>query len=128
MRPEIAKLWKEALRSGKYKQVQGYLAKKKTEDEEYSYCCMGVLCEIYYLKNPEFLVNKTHLKKSYGYLPDSYQLPYDVRKWAGMKTTTGSLPNIELTVGTKKNLIALNDSGSTFDEIADVICKNQEEL
>lgn len=39
MSEDIAK-WVEALRSGEYKQTQGFLEK------EGSYCCLGVYCEV----------------------------------------------------------------------------------
>ena len=122
MKPGIAKIWKEALRSGKYNQVQGFLAKKNSKDKDYSYCCLGVLCEIYFSKHPELKVNETHLQKSYGEERDYYQLPNIVQKWAGMQTNKGSFS------GNEGNLIKLNDSGFTFHEIADIICKNQIEL
>lgn len=41
MKPEIKKIWIEALRSGKYQQGQGALK------EGDSFCCLGVLCDLY---------------------------------------------------------------------------------
>lgn len=43
----IKKLWCDALRSGKYKQGHGGLKIVMEEGEDYSYCCLGVLCEVY---------------------------------------------------------------------------------
>jgi hypothetical protein len=45
MREDVAKLWAEMLRSGKYKQCEAQLAVRDySEAEEYSgYCCLGVL-------------------------------------------------------------------------------------
>lgn len=43
MKPELKTKWITALRSGNYAQVTGYLRK---EDATYSYCCLGVLCDI----------------------------------------------------------------------------------
>jgi hypothetical protein len=45
MKPEIAKMWTDALRNGKYKQGKHHLRKYKLGIVEY--CCLGVLCEIY---------------------------------------------------------------------------------
>lgn len=45
MKPEIAKMWTDALRSGKYKQGRHSLRRYKWG--EASYCCLGVLCELY---------------------------------------------------------------------------------
>lgn len=44
MRPEIAKRWVEALRSGKFKQGKHRLANETPDGR--NYCCLGVLCEI----------------------------------------------------------------------------------
>ncbi len=41
MNADVKKAWLEALRSGEYKQAQGTL---RRED---SYCCLGVLCDVY---------------------------------------------------------------------------------
>jgi len=41
MKPEIKKIWVEALRSGKYKQGQKYLC--RTINGEDRFCCLGVL-------------------------------------------------------------------------------------
>lgn len=43
MKPELRTKWVDALRSGDYQQTQGALRKKNSE---YSYCCLGVLCQI----------------------------------------------------------------------------------
>ncbi len=44
MKPEIKKLWVEALRSGEYMQAREAL---KTEGEETAYCCLGVITDLY---------------------------------------------------------------------------------
>lgn len=45
MNPKVKQAWIDALRSGKYKQGEGYLAQKA--GEETFYCCLGVLCELH---------------------------------------------------------------------------------
>ena len=42
MKKSIADKWVEALRSGKYKQGEGFLHSESNN----TYCCLGVLCEI----------------------------------------------------------------------------------
>lgn len=42
MNQKIAERWADALRSGQYEQGSGYLHKV-----DGSYCCLGVLCELY---------------------------------------------------------------------------------
>lgn len=41
MNPEVKAKWIAALRSGNYKQTQYHLR------DDYGYCCLGVLCDIY---------------------------------------------------------------------------------
>lgn len=45
MRPEIARKWVDALRSGKYQQGKHRLGTVK-ENGDIEYCCLGVLCEV----------------------------------------------------------------------------------
>lgn len=45
MDPTLKAEWLTALRSGEYKQVEGYL-KREREDGEVGYCCLGVLCDV----------------------------------------------------------------------------------
>lgn len=45
MNAEIKKRWLEALRSGEYKQGRGHL--RQYERGEHTYCCLGVLCDLY---------------------------------------------------------------------------------
>lgn len=40
MNPKIKQKWVKALRSGRYRQAEGYL------EELGSYCCLGVLCKV----------------------------------------------------------------------------------
>lgn len=110
MRQEVAKLWVDALRSGKYKQGKHVLRTR-----ENSFCCLGVLCEVainngcsikVYNNNFYYLYNGVN-----GILPDK------VMKWAEMNSSTGKYrPNQN-----ENNLTDLNDSGKSFEEIANVI-------
>ena len=133
MKREVAELWVEALRSGKYSQTKAYL-----QDKE-SYCCLGVLCKIY--------PNKTMLKI------DSYELEgrnlgdqCNVQIWASFQSTGGDLllnnymSDQKGRLAGSLHLTVLNDTGYpnaenelimdplNFDEIADVIQMCWEEL
>lgn len=112
MKKEIAEKWVEALRSGEYQQGQHRL---RTEDK---FCCLGVLCDISGLSEWEEREDSTYI--SY----DSIEviLPDSVMKWAGIATDNDSLH-----AGTKA-LSAYNDSGYSFEQIADIIEKHWEEL
>ena len=125
MNPEIKTRWLEALLSGKYQQGAGYLRSQDalTETAD-SYCCLGVLCELavedgiiesgrdgghsafwYGDKPSEFPGGGTWSKH---YLPDA------VSEWADID----GLGNL---AKPGKSLADLNDTGSTFEEIAAVI-------
>jgi hypothetical protein len=41
MKPDIKQKWVNDLKSGEYKKGKGYLHKEDT------YCCLGVLCDLY---------------------------------------------------------------------------------
>ena len=114
MKKEIAKIWVEALRSGKYEQTRGQLKM----DE--SYCCLGVLCEI--SKLGRFSNNERYLIQSRSAQEIKNDvLPVSVMKWAGIKDSSGLLNMYE-------SLAEYNDSGKTFLEIADIIELNVENL
>jgi hypothetical protein len=100
MKPEIKKLWVEALRSGKYKQGKYHL---HTGDK---YCCLGVLCDI----SPFPLVTGEKLPS------------IEVLEWSG-------LPDSNPDVWIKNDLVPIarvNDcvKGYGFKRIADLIEKH----
>jgi hypothetical protein len=47
MKPEVKVTWLTALKSGEYKKGKMKLRNNVDDDEEYTYCCLGVLCEEY---------------------------------------------------------------------------------
>lgn len=99
--------WLQALRSGKYAQVEGTL-KGITEDEEEGYCCLGVFCSAVLGEEPEVCVED----------PDSGVL------------NEGSHSTYEyfqrLLLGVDDLGIKMNDEGCTFESIADMIEKEWE--
>lgn len=96
MTPELAKKWADALRSGKYKQGQGYL---HDEDED-TYCCLGVLHKIVWGRNPA--QGESHISDSFNVVPEVYQLSQE----------------------DEANFISMNDGQKfTFERIADYIEK-----
>jgi hypothetical protein len=113
---ELKKRWVESLRSGNYKQTPGRL---KTDD---GYCCLGVLCELssHFHGWTSPLVESHNNKITRSYLPSfsncsSYGrsfLPEEVERAA-------VLPN-----EVSHRLVRMNDTGSTFAEIADYIDAN----
>ena len=109
MKRELMRRWVRALRSGKYKQGHGYLCEVNRDGEE-QFCCLGVLADI-------AVDGWWELASINGYyLIDgaSGALTTDMRKEFGL---TG-----------QSKLIRMNDSGKSFEEIADYIEEHFEEL
>lgn len=118
MNPVVKAKWLEALRSGEYKQADGVL--RTTED---SYCCLGVLSQI---ASDEGIVAQPKQRNGYGHYRWTdddgttgymYLLP-SVAEWAGLDSASG---RIEDGTGGHVCLSQMNDDGSTFTEIANVI-------
>lgn len=103
-----AKKWVEAIRSGDYKQGRGQLA-----DGEGKFCCLGVACDLYAKEHPDFPTTYAEMVY-YGAFEDYGELPEEVQKWLGLRTTIGSY-------AIRRTLAEDNDLGMTFPEIADLI-------
>lgn len=111
MKPEIKKLWIGALRSGQYKQGKGHLCQNNR------YCCLGVLYDVgvdgYWHRTEAFSENEWGVIGENGIgpqlwsgcLPPHVEFELDIGHWA-------------------QQLISMNDSGKSFEEIADFIEKN----
>jgi len=96
--------WIEALESGEYKQAQNTLRK----DDKF--CCLGVACDINgigHWENGSYFVGKLEYHAT---------LPYQVKDWLGLRTPAGH--------GKEFSLSYYNDNGSTFQEIAEMLRKN----
>lgn len=130
MNEEIKELWTTALRSGKYK--KGVFSLKQGFDGDYSYCCLGVLCELY-LEAGNVGQWTERLDGTLRFIDENGDfstaaLPDAVAEWAGIVKHDLSEPNFgqfgeEVTVNGKKyqSLSGLNDYGTLFSIIADVI-------
>lgn len=127
MNQEVKKEWIEALRSGEYRQGDSYLASKDRHDDNYKFCCLGVLCELAYKKG---IVTRTEDSeddggdKYYCYGKDQCReyLPDEVINWANLKDDSPCLPD-ESEFGTG-SLTEINDSGDyNFQAIAKLIEK-----
>lgn len=104
-----AKLWVKALRSGRFQQTKRRLAVVNE-----GYCCLGVACELYIAQGNE-LTKEVDADNVVKYGEQRAVLPKPVIKWLGLKTPSGL-------VGTGKGeLSAMNDSGYTFQQLADFI-------
>jgi hypothetical protein len=131
MKKKIADMWVQALRSGEYKQGRTALC-RVYEDGSKTYCCLGVLCDLYQknrAKNKKKKLNEKILPSSdchnlTCFNDSSGVLPLEVKTWAGMFSPYG-----EHTFGKCTSLMAMNDSnGNPFTKIADYIEKSYKEL
>lgn len=122
MKKDIADKWVAALRSGKYKQGKGTL-----RDSGNNFCCLGVLCDI--LDIPSSLhVSSISLESGINW---SYGMNDEVLNSAILPNSAlllSEIKNQHGDFGFKDSLVTLNDNGSSFMEIADVIEKNWESL
>jgi len=114
MKKSIMKKWVKALRSGEFEQVKYRL------NENGKHCCLGVLCDLALVDGKvECNVNDENLT-IYGAIGKHDVLPEEVMEWSGIKTNKGSLGCI--------SLVLLNDHGTSFNEIANIIEKHYKEL
>lgn len=102
----IVQNWIDALRSGKYNQGRKYL--HTYIDSDHRFCCLGVLCDL----NTSVVKKQEKVDKELEFtffsydqyiamLPDKFKMPKD----------------LQLT------LMSMNDSGESFEKIADYIEK-----
>lgn len=114
MNQEVKQKWVKALRSGKYLQGYGFLAKNDR------FCCLGVLCELAVLDGvieppvAEDWYGDT--VRFYGLSNEARTLPIEVAGWAGLPSA-----NPVISTGTPTSLAGLNDSGKSFATIADAV-------
>jgi hypothetical protein len=111
MNPQIKQKWVSALRSGEYQQTQRLL------HYENGFCCLGVLCDLYLKENQLEWEPSTHSNNVYVFQNNGADLPFSVIEWSGIEGCNPPVNDGEST------LAGLNDSGSTFEQIADVIEK-----
>lgn len=124
MNKHIAERWVQALRSGQYKQ-----GKLELRPGPESYCCLGVLCDLYRVEQGKgewatsgnlsawvFSAPNEDITET-----EAAVIPEVVQKWAGMESVEGNYCG-------EISLAGLNDGGSTFPELADLIEKKWEVL
>lgn len=140
MKKLIAKKWVKELRSGRWKQGRDALC--SIEEGNKCYCCLGVLTELYNIeqikKRKKKLITKDVQDRcndgkdviAYKSGEDSWNedtLPTEVMKWSGIIAENGSLLDANLDVD-YESLADMNDSGKSFNFIADIIEKHYENL
>lgn len=101
---EMAQLWVGALRSGEYTQTKDQL-RKSDEEGQFSYCCLGVLCDLVAKNGGEPWFDD----EKYGRNEATHFLPTEIERWIGLSGQFST------------KLITLNDNDTPFVEIADRI-------
>src|ERR1044072_5549053 len=112
---ENAKKWIEDLRSGEFEQGHGYLT-RNGED-----CCLGVACKRYQKEVGDLVVTTEEIRPGamvMYYDDERSVLPEKVQLWLGLQSNEGN-HKLEADQGTNC-LSGMNDSGSSFAEIASV--------
>ncbi len=120
MKPEIAKIWVDALRSGEYKQAKGKLATQDLKGNK-EFCCLGILCELAIKNGIALDVKYNSYSDRFVYDNETQILPYKVMQWSGVKHNNGCY-------NTSHALSHDNDYGGTFETIANTIEEAVESL
>lgn len=109
MKPEIKKMWVEALTSGEFKQAEGQLR----DDDKY--CCLGVLCELH-----RRTTGIGEWRHSSNYLGCTADLPPEVQEWADLPDED---PTVRPKAKREKTLSEMNDAHPrwSFKRIANII-------
>ena len=123
LKPEIKALWLEALRSGEYTQGRFVLR------EQNSYCCLGVLCDLFIKETGQGCWVKPSDKygeeEVWGFSLNGSQIdtlpPQEVYDWAGSPCTTEELTLERSVEGDSLSQINDEREGFTFLDIADLI-------
>ena len=107
MKPEVKKLWVDALRSGAYDQATGELRTKE------GFCCLGVLCDI----------SGQAQWTGRMYAGGAQYLPLEVQEWAGLQESDPFVNIVDDDNEPTSTLLSeLNDNlGWDFNRIANVI-------
>ena len=118
MKPDIKERWVDALLSGDYTQGKGRLQR------DGSFCCMGVLCDLYSKETGTPWVLSEGSLSIHG---ASGCLPLQVRVWGALDwVTVGRNPGLVTRNGKLEPMSYLNDSeGMSFSELGLLI---QEQL
>jgi hypothetical protein len=124
MKADVKDRWVNALRSGDYKQGTQCLL-----SEQGSYCCLGVLCDLYMKESNEEVVWET-TEDSYGdktkvgsFLGYTTILPETIREWAGLNDQSPYVNYVDMDgEGGYFMLSNLNDEHeASFEELAELI-------
>lgn len=110
MNKEIKDRWVAALRSGKYLQGRSALLSGNR------YCCLGILCNLHAQETGnEWCAGDPG--GLHSYLEETGVLPSEVAQWAKLQDYNPTVKQY----GERRRLSSVNDSGTSFSAIADLI-------
>lgn len=115
------KLWTDALRSGNYEQAKQALARIDHDTGQWSYCCLGVACEVAMANGLDI---PTEMSRTGTRRYDGSQalMPSSVCHWFGLPGDLWVPASIEGDGDTRKMVTELNDDYDwDFNQIADAI-------
>lgn len=114
MKKAVMEKWVTSLRSDQYRQVRGALR------NDQGHCCLGVLCDVYHKETGKGYWDGLFFKFDETSC-NTGELPPFVMDWCGMKTSSGYLPKCAHISEEVQSLVGMNDEGTNFDQIAEVI-------
>jgi len=119
--PEKKEAWLKALRSGEYKKGKKVLATRAKDKPDFSYCCLGVLCEVEKTESIIAKIGEDFVKHYHGNsnlypaIGESYGTLSDVGDFIGFYVQVPSY--------SANNLAGVNDHTESFAEVIEVIEK-----
>lgn len=124
MNKDVKKMWVDALRSGTYLQGKNYL--HRTDG---SFCCLGVLCDLYsrHAAPVGWVMTDDGDHYMFGHTQVETYIPQVVADWADLSINSNEVVEVWYD-GAKRELVVLNDGDErsgimsiSFAEIADAI-------
>ena len=109
--------WINALRSGKYKQHFNALSNR----DNTAFCCLGVACEISGLGKWDKDTYSVKDTETNQYITDASILPEPIKDWLGLSDKSGDYTPDNNNKKGLFSLTELNDAGTTFQDIAELI-------
>lgn len=118
MRKDIADMWADALRSGEYRQTTMQL-----RDVD-GYCCLGVLCDLHRRRTGAGEWSSDGYYNTDDDTDGVIPTPA-VAEWAGLKDRS---PTVSSDLGNDLITALNDDEGHSFEELADIIQAQWEDL
>ena len=118
MKKRLKELWIKALESG-YNQADGTL--KTIRDDVVQHCCLGVLCEVI---AKDTAPSSVQLAKRIVIRPDNINILNYEGEFDSTSVLDCILDELGMDEEVQSALMAANDEGTSFAEIADIIRKS----